>query len=149
MGNSIEKLEIFLVFHNYPNRIGNSAFTGMMLWENCYNHDLIDYQICEYHKTKSGIILYGTEAYVFTQITNNDIMSHFRQSNLLYNLKPTGAAKMIVKYVRYNADRHIIPSIPAIQHDLHHSMGLTKTSFIVEDMKLFMSNYVVVFMFNY
>ena len=134
MGNSIEKLEIFLVFHNYPNGIGNSAFTGMMLWEKCYNHDLIDYQICEYHDTKSGIILYGTEAYVFTQITNNDIMSYvkilFRHSNLLHNLKPTCVAKMIVKYVRYNAGRLIIPSIPAIQHDLYHSMGLTEASFI-------------------
>ena len=99
--NSIERLETFGVFHNYPNGIVNPAFTGIMLWKICYNHDLNDYQICEYHNIKSGIILYGTEAYVFTQITNNDIMSYvkilFRHSNLLHNLKPTVAAKMIVK----------------------------------------------------
>ena len=64
--NSINKLEIFGVFHNYPNGIVNPAFTGMMLCEICYNHDLNDYQICKYHNIKSGIILYGTEAYVFT-----------------------------------------------------------------------------------
>ena len=85
--NSMDELKFFGVFHNYPNGIVNPAFTGMMLWEVSCNHDLNDYQICEYHNIKSGIILYGTEAYVFTQITNNDIMSHikilFRQSNLL------------------------------------------------------------------
>ena len=153
---SIERLETFGVFHNYPNGIVNPAFTGMMLWEICHNHDLNDYQICEYHNIKSGLILYGTEAYVFTQITNNDILSHvkilFRHSNLLHNLKPAGAAKMIVKYVRYNASRLIIPSIPAIQLDLYHTMGLTEGCFIHDKesyLTLLHRVYLLIFMVHY
>ena len=123
---SFQKLEIFSIFHNYPCGIVNPAFAGMLLWEILYNHDLNDYEICEYHNIKSGIIQYGTVAYVFTQISNNDILSHvkilFREANLPHNLTPAGATKMMVKYVRYNASRLIIPSIPAIQHDLHQSM---------------------------
>ena len=111
----LTKLEVFCVFHNYPCGIVNPAFTGMLLWPISNNHELNDYQICEYHNIKSGVLLYGTEVYVFTQITNNDILSHvkilFRGCNLLHNLTPAAVAKMIVKYVRYNAGRLIIPSI--------------------------------------
>ena len=46
---SFQNLEIFGIFHNYPCGIVNPAFTGMLLWEILYNHDLNDYQICEYH----------------------------------------------------------------------------------------------------
>ena len=154
--NSTTNLKKIGVFHNYPCGIVNPAFTWMLLREILYNHDLNDYQSCEYHNIKSGVILYGTKAYVFTQITNNDIMSHvkilFRGSNLLHNLTSTSAAKMIVKYVRYNADRLIIPSIPAIQIDLYQNMGISQASFIHDQesyLTLLHRVYLLIFMVYY
>ena len=155
-GDSTEKLKMFGVFHNYPCGIVNPAFTGMLLWDISPNHELNDYQICEFHNIKSGIILYGSEAYVFTQITNNDITSHvkilFRGATLGHNLNPSKAAKMIVKYVRYNASRLIIPSIPTIQHDLHQTMGITEVSFLHDQesyLTLLHRVYLLVFMVHY
>ena len=105
----------------------------MLLWEVSKNHDLNDYQLCEYHNIKSGIILHGREAYIFTQITNNDIQSNvkilFRGQILPKNISPGGAAKMIVKYVRYNVSRMIIPSMPSIQHDMYQTIGITDVNF--------------------
>ena len=66
------------IFQKYPVSIYNPAFTGMYLWELTSSHELNDYKICQYHSIKSGIILYGKEAYVFTQITNNDINTHIK-----------------------------------------------------------------------
>ena len=74
-----------------------------------------DYKISQYHSIKSGIILYGAEAYVFTQISNNDINSHitvllrgkeFRNAITLPN-----AMKLLLNYVRINDYCIIIPSI--------------------------------------
>ena len=83
-------------------------------------------------------------------------MSHvkilFRGANLLQNLTPAGAAKMIVKYIRYNASRLIIPSIAAIQHNLHQSMGITEASFIHDQesyLTLLHRVYLLIFMVHY
>ena len=83
-------------------------------------------------------------------------MSHvkilFRGANLLHNLTPAGAAKMMVKYIRYNASRVIIPSIPAIQHDLHQSMVITEASFIHDQesyLTLFHRVYLLIFIVHY
>ena len=76
----------------------------------------------------------------------------FRGSTLRHNLNPSKAAKMIVKYVRYNASRLIIPSIPAIQHDLHQSMGITEVSFLHDQesyLTLLHRVYLLVFMVHY
>ena len=43
---------MFGVFHNYPCEIVNPAFTGMLLWDISPNHELNDYQICEFHNIK-------------------------------------------------------------------------------------------------
>ena len=134
----------------------NPAFTGMLLWEICYNHNLNDYQLSEYHNIKSGIILYSIEAYIFTQITNNDIMSHlkilFRGSKLLHNLTPSAATKMLVKYVRYNSGRLVIPSIPAIQQYLYQTMGITEANFLHDQesyLTLLHRVYLLIFLVHY
>ncbi len=66
------------VFNNYPPGIWNPAFCGMMLWEISPGHLLNDFEINKFHNLRSGIILHGTRAYVFTQITNDDIHSHLK-----------------------------------------------------------------------
>ena len=73
-----QSLKMVGVFNKYHVGVFNPAFTGMYLWELSCSHELNDYQICPHHSIKSGIILYGAEAYVFTQITNNDITSHLK-----------------------------------------------------------------------
>ena len=78
LGESTRYLQTIGIFNKYPVGVFNPAFTGMYLWELSSSHELNDYQICRYHSIKSGIILYGSEAYVFTQITNNDIISHLK-----------------------------------------------------------------------
>ena len=75
---STNDLQTFRIYHKYPNGILNPAFTGIFLWQVSPNYDLNDYQLCEYHNKKSGIILHGREAYIFTQISNNDIQSHVK-----------------------------------------------------------------------
>ena len=66
------------VFNNYLPGILNPAFCGMMLWEMSPGHLLNDFKINKFHNLRSGIILHGTRAYVFTQITNDDIHSHLK-----------------------------------------------------------------------
>ena len=73
-----QSLQTVGIFNKYPVGVFNPAFTGMYLWELSSSHELNDYQICPYHSIKSGVILYGAEAYVFTRIMNNDITSHLK-----------------------------------------------------------------------
>ena len=65
-------------FQHYPDRIFNPAFCGMLLWELVPGHILNEYKICKFHQIRSGVIMYGCQAYVFTPITNNDIQSHLK-----------------------------------------------------------------------
>ena len=135
----------------------NPAFCGMFLWELKQNHHLNDYQICKYHNIKSGLILYGTEVYIFTQITNNDILSYvrvlFRDKNLPNSLTKSFVSKMILKYIRYNATRTIIPSIPTIQKDLFHSIGVRDSTFVDNEETTYLiflhMIYLMMFMIHY
>ena len=63
---------------SYPDGVFNPAFCGMILWELAPNHILNDYKISPFHQIKSGVIMYGHNAYVFTPITNNDIQSFLK-----------------------------------------------------------------------
>ncbi len=65
-----DTVKTYGIFQKYPTGIINPAFTGMFLWELSSSHALNDYNICQFHSTKSGIILYGTKAFVFTPINN-------------------------------------------------------------------------------
>ena len=73
-----QNVKMFGKFQSYPEGICNPAFTGMILWEYCEDHICNDYKISEFHNLKSGIILNGTVAYIFTPIENNDIKSHIK-----------------------------------------------------------------------
>ena len=59
------------VYHQYTNGVIIPAFTGMQLCELQHDHQLNDYQISKHLNIKSGLIIYGTDIYVFTPITNN------------------------------------------------------------------------------
>ena len=108
-----------------------------MLWEIAPNHILNDYKICQFHQIKSGIILYGHNAYIFTPITNNDIQSYLKillcGKRLKYNLPACKAAKKIVYYVRHKATNHIIPCIPTIQTHLNHMLGIIEQTYIQDE----------------
>ena len=120
------------VFQKYPVGICNPSFTGMYLWELTSTHDLNDYKFCQYHSIKSGVILYGSEAYVFTQITNNDIISHIKillRGQTFRNLiKLSNAAKLVLNFVRVQSVRTIIPSIEEIQKSLLRMIGISADS---------------------
>ena len=106
---------------------------NVFLWELDSNHQLNDYKISRYHLIKSGIILYGTEAYVFTQITNNDINSHIkillRGKEFRNGITLPTAMKLLLNFVRVNAHRTIIPSIEEIQRNLFSLIGISELSY--------------------
>ena len=66
----------FGTFHTYPDGVFNPALCVMMLLKLSPDHILNDYQICQFHQIKSGVIMYRLNVYVFTPITNNDIQSY-------------------------------------------------------------------------
>ena len=100
-----QSLQTVGIFNKYPVGVFNPAFTGMYLWELSSSHELNDYQICQYHSIKSGVILYGVEAYVFTQIMNNNITSHLkiltRGKQFRNAMTLAQAMKLLVNYVRH------------------------------------------------
>ena len=124
------------VFNNYPPGIWNPAFCGMMLWEISLGHLLNDFEINKFHNLRSGIILHGTRAYVFTQITNDDIHSHLKiliRGKILKNNTPTSkGATILRKYVRYQSREKIIPSIHQIQEDIYSTLGLSDELYMDE-----------------
>ena len=91
------------------------AFCGMLLWEISPGHMLNDFEINKFHNIRSGIILHGSRAYVFTQITNDDIHSHLkilmRGKSLKHNIPTSKGATMLRKYVRFKSTERILPSI--------------------------------------
>ena len=123
------------IFNQYPAGIFNPAFTGMFLWKLSSNHELNDYKICKYHQIKSGIVLYGTEAFVFTPIDNNDIRSYLKillrgaSTNLPDGITTSKATNLLLSYIRCNSKQTIIPSIPTIQKDVQHIIGLSQKHF--------------------
>ena len=96
--------ETYGIYQEYPAGIFNPAFTGMFLWDLKTGHNLNQYKVCKFHCIKSGIILYGNEAYVFTQMTNNDIHSYLkvllRGKSLQGNIQPNWAIKLVLDYIR-------------------------------------------------
>ena len=91
-------------FQSYPDGIFNPAFCGMLLWELGQGHILNQYKIYQFHQIRSGIIMYGCEAYVFTPISNNDIHSHLkillRKKTFEHNLTPIKASRQLLLYCR-------------------------------------------------
>ena len=125
------KAETFGVYQTYPPGIFNPAFTGMFLWDLRTGHDLNQYKICKFHSIQRGIILYGNEAFVFTQLSNNDIHSYVKillRGNLTSS-KKAKVAKLILNYIRSQSRKPIIPDIPTIKRDLVNIVGLDVDTF--------------------
>ena len=143
-------------FQTYPVGVFNPAFCGMMLWEIAADHILNDYKISQFHQIKSGVILYGRTAYVFTPITNNDIQSYLkillRGKILMDNISTSKATKKLVYYVRDKAKKHIIPCIPTIQKHLNDLLGITEHTYIQDEntyLTLLHRIYLLTFMIRY
>ena len=109
-------------FQSYPDGILNPSFCGMTLWELRADHIFNDFKLCPFHQIKSGIILYGHKAYIFTPIENNDIKSHLKillqNKKLKNNISHARAGKLLVDYVCNESTKTIIPCITTIQRDL-------------------------------
>ena len=143
-------------FQSYPDGILNPSFCGMTLWELSPDHIFNDYKVCGFHQIKSGIILYGNMAYVFTPIENNDIKSHLkillRNKRLKYDMSHARASKLLVDYIRREATRKIIPSISNIQSDLYDIFGINDRMYITEEstyLTLLHRIYILLFMLRY
>ena len=70
------------IYQTYPLGVLNPAFTGMFLWdfsssEHLSGH-LNEYKICKFHSIKGGIVVYGSEIFVFAPISNNDMQSYLK-----------------------------------------------------------------------
>ena len=129
----------------------------MLIWELSSDHELNDYKICKFHQIKSGIILYGSEAFVFTPIENNDIRSYLKillrgATNLPDGITTSKATNLLLSYIRCNSKRTIIPSIPTIQKDLEYISGLSQKNFL-HDIPTYLTLmnrvYVLLFMLHY
>ena len=129
-----QSLQTVGIFNKYPVGVFNPAFTGMYIWELSSSHELNDYQICRYHSIKSGVILYGAEAYVFTQIMNNNITSHLkilRRGKQFRNAMTLAQTmKLLLNYVRKNSYWRIIPSIKKIQMNIHSLRGISEEGYM-------------------
>ena len=106
-------------FQSYPDRILNPSFWGMTLWELTADHIFNDYKLCPFHQIKSGVILYGHIAYVFTPIENNNIKSHLKillqNKTLKNNILHARDTRLLVDYIQNESSRTIIPCVSTIQ----------------------------------
>ncbi len=142
--------------NKYPGGIFNPAFCGMILWEISTDHIFNEYQICQHHDIRSGLILQGAQAYIFTPICNNDITSYIkillRNRKFKDDMSQNKAASSLVKYVRNELSRTIISSIPTIQKNLQDIIGISDQSYKNDEqtyMILLYRLYVVMFMLRY
>ena len=121
------------VFQKYPAGVFNPAFTGMFLFDYSTYKELSEYKICKFHSIKGGIILYGSEAFVFTPLSNNDIQSYIkillRDKPLPSSITKSKATKLIVDYIRQNCKRPIIPCLHTIRNYLQEFVGLSEVIF--------------------
>ena len=154
--NTQSNLQCYGVFHKYPPGILNPSFTGGILWELMEDHILNQYKLCPYHNIKSGVILYGNMAFIFTPISNNDIKSYlkilFRGKELPNGQDSSQVCKDLVDYIRYNAGQKIIPSISSIKSHLHVTFQIDETTFIDEKcsfLLLLKRIYTMTFMIHY
>ena len=106
----------------------------MLLWEISPGHMLNDFEINKFHNIRSGIILHGSCAYVFTQITNDNIHSYLkiliRGKGLKNNIPMSKGATILQKYVRFKSTESILPSIHQIQEDIYSTLGLLDQLYI-------------------
>jgi len=126
-------VQTFGIFQKYPVGVFNPAFTGMFLLDYSSYKDLSEYKICKFHCIKSGIILYGNEAFVFTPLTNNDINSYIkillRKQSFHHTMTKSKATKLIVDYIRCNCLKPIIPCLHIIKNFLSDIVGLSESTF--------------------
>ena len=96
--------------------------------------DLSEYKICKFHSIKSGIILYGNEAFVFTPLSNNDIHSYLkillRNKSFHHTMTKSKATKVIVDYIRCNCRKPIIPCLLIMTNYLSDIVGLSEATFV-------------------
>ena len=154
--NTQSSLKCYGVFQKYPDGILNPSFTGMILWEIKHDHMLNNYKLCPYHYIKSGVILYGNMAYIFTPISNNDIKSSlktlFRDKKLPNGNSPKTISKHLVDYIRHQASQTTIPSIGSIKKYLYHTFQVDETTFIDERysfLLLLKRMYIMIYMIHY
>ena len=136
LSNFIEhnpNVETFGVFQKYPTGVFNPAFTAMFLFDYTAYKELSEYKICKFHSIKSGIILYGNEAFVFTPLFNNDLQSYlkilFRDKALPSSMTKTKVTKLIVEYIRGNYKRPILPCLWMIREYLSDIVGVSEVIF--------------------
>ena len=119
MSNNKPFVRAFGAFRKYPPGVFNPAFTGMFLLDYSNYEDLSDYKICKFNSIKSGIILYGNEASVFTPFSNNDIHSYLKillhNKTFHHTMTKSKATKLIVDYIRCNCRKPIIPCLHVIK----------------------------------
>jgi len=161
MGRTVDKetqssLRSIGIFNEYPHGIFNPSFTGMILWEIKRNHILNDYKVCPYHLIKSGIILYGNEAFVFTPISNNDMKSFLKillmKKELPNGLSPLEITKDLVQYIRGESSKTVIPCITTIQEYLYKQFQLNAKTFDADPYSfqlLLKRIYILTFMLHY
>ena len=143
-------------FQSYPDGIVNPSFCGMTLWELSPDHIFNDFKICQFHQIKSGLILYGDKAYVFTPIENNDIKSHlkilFRNKKLKHDMSHAKASKVLVDYIRKESANLIIPFVKTIQQNLYDMLGISETMYVTDEstyLTMLHRVYLLLFMFRY
>ena len=153
---SFLNVKTFGKFQSYPEGICNPAFTRMILWEYCEDVTLDDNKICQFHNIKSGIIINARVAYVFTPIENNDIKSHvkilFRNKKLKNSIPHSKATTIILKYVRAQSLKSLIPCIKQIQIDLNGMLGINNDLYKGDDssyLTLLHRIYLLTFMLRY
>ena len=100
----------------------------MILWEYCENHICNDYKISQFYNIRSGIILNGTVAYICMPIENTDKKSHIKilfQNKKLKNCIPhTKSTTILLKCVRNQSLKSLIPCMKQIQVDLNGMLGI-------------------------
>ena len=134
MSNHNPTVQIFGVFQKYPAGAFNPAFTGMFLLDYSIYKNLSKYKICKFHSIKSGIILYGNEAFVFTLLSNIDIQSYLKillcDKSFHHTMIKSKAIKLIVNYIRCNCRETIIPCLRIIKNYLDDIVGLLEATFV-------------------
>ena len=150
--NQNPNVATFGVFQKYLVGIFNPAFKGMFLLDYSTLPNLSEYKICKFHTIKSGIIVYGNEAFVFTPISNNDMQSYLkimlRDRPLPYNMTKTLATRLIVEYIRANCRKAILPCLHLIKNYLSDIVGLSEETFVGDENSFFtLLHRVYLFMF--
>ena len=118
-------------------------------------HLLNDFEINKFHNIQSGIILHGSRAYAFTQITNDDIHSHLkiliRGKSLRDDIPTSKGVTILQKYVRFKSTEKIVPSIHQIQENIYSTLDLSDQLYIDEKKHyaLLHQMYLLIFMLHY